>query len=50
MNFSCLELLEHSWTLYMDHLMVMMMASLSYYGLEVHWDLLMVKCLALMKA
>ena len=43
-------MLEHSWPIYMDPLMVLMMASLRDYCLEVHWDILMVKYLDLMKA
>ena len=34
----------------MDPLMVLMMESLSDYCLETHWDLLMIKCLALIDA
>ena len=34
----------------MYHLMVLMVTSLRGYLLETHWDLLMVKCLDLMKA
>ena len=43
-------MLEHSWAIYMDPLMVQMMAILRDYLLEVHWDLLMVKLLIMMKA
>ena len=41
---------EHSWALYMDPLMVLMMGILQGDFLEVHWDILMVKFLDLMKA
>ena len=41
---------EHSWDIYMDPLMVLSMASLRAYFLETHWDLLVVKCLDLMKS
>ena len=43
-------MLKNSFAVYMDLLMVPMMTSLRDYLLENHWDLLMVKCLALMKA
>ena len=43
-------MLEHSWALYMDPLMVLMMGILQGDFLEVHWDILMVKFLDLMKA
>ena len=43
-------LLEHSWALYMDPLIVLMMSSLRGYCLETNWNLLMVNCMAPMKA
>ena len=43
-------MLEQIWNIYMYPLMVLMMESLGAYCLAVHFDLLMVKCLALMKA
>ena len=43
-------MLEQSWDLYMDPLMVIRMAILRDYRLEMYWGLLMVKCLVLMKA
>ena len=43
-------ILEHSWNFVMDPLMVLIMTSLRYYCLGDNWYLLMVKCLAMMKA
>ena len=43
-------MLEQMWDVYMDPLMVITIEILRYYCLENHWDLLMVKCLALIKA
>ena len=43
-------MLEHSWDLYMDPLVVLMVEILRDYLLEVHWDIMMVKCLDMMKA
>ena len=42
--------LEQNWAFSMDPLMVLMMARLRDYCLEVHWGILMAKFLALMKA
>ena len=39
--------LEQSWDINMDPLMVLIMEIFGGYFLENHWDILMVKCLAL---
>ena len=44
-----LLMLEQIWDLYMEPLIIILMASLWGYCLKNHWDLLMVKCLDLMK-
>ena len=43
-------MLEQSLNIYMGPLIVIILASLRAYFFETHFDLLMVKCLALMKA
>ena len=43
-------MLEHSWALYIDPLMVLIMERLRAYFLETRWGLIVVKLLALMKA
>ena len=43
-------ILEKSWYFEMDPLVVLMMASLSAYLLETHCNLLIVKCLTLIKS
>ena len=43
-------ILEPIWDFYIDPLMVLINASLREYFLETQWDILMLKCLDLMKA
>ena len=43
-------MLDQSWDLKMDCLMVLMVASFDDYFLEAQWDLFIINCLALMKA
>ena len=47
---SCLAFLEHNWTIYMDPLMVIMMASSRSYFLDFYWYITISEPLDLMKA
>ena len=43
-------MLEQRWDLKMDTLMVLIITSLIYYCFSVHWDILTLKCMDLMKS